>query len=336
MKKLLLLLLVSVICFPVYAVYTWVPNHPLAEKQQYIRVMADSVVYEDYNGKNEYVGGGYEVINRSADELTEIVRVHYGLIFNYIYTYLEDGRLVSWKQLEEIYGQGQYVRAEVIYEYDIKGRLIMAYVLDDNNILPDTLESDRTIYMDDLTQYTDSGYIHTTIKVKRSQYNGVIKEKRDTIVKEYVFDDQERLIREGTQTYTYFNDGSVMMTDNQNPDPVYLSKKTEYYNNADGYYLGSKTYIWKNNMWNLHESDKVIYYYDNPQSNVSISESSQNAYGIEGAIIVNAEEDELVCIYTLNGQLMKKAIAQPDLSIPMPKGVYVVTIRGKAYKVIVR
>lgn len=336
MKKLLFSLLVSVICFPVYAVYTWAPNHPLAEKQQYIRVMADSVVYEDYNGKNEYVGGGYEVINRSSDELTEIVRVYYGLISIYIYTYSEDNRLLSWKDAMYDMESNLIILSEAIYEYDQKGRLITTYSVDYTIAEPDTLVSGKYIYMDDLTQYTDSGYIHTKVEINIIRNSQEVKEKRDTIVTEYVFDDQERLIREGTRAYTYFNDGSVMMTVNQNPDPVYLSRKTEYYNNADGYNLGSKTYIWKNNMWNLHESDKVTYYFDNPQSNVSLSESSLKVYGIDGAIIVNAEEDVPVCIYTLNGQMMKKAIAQPDASIPMPKGVYVVTLKGRTYKVFVK
>lgn len=339
MKKLFFLLFVSVIGCPVYAAYAyiWAPNHPLAEKQQYIRVLADSIVYKDYDGKNEYVGGGYEVIKRSADGLTETVRVYYGLISDHIYTYSEDGRYISWKELEDIYGQGKYVRAEVLYEYDIKGRLIATYTVDNTIAEPDTLESERCIYLDDLAQYTDSGYIHATVKISIDRYNGEVKEKGDTIVTEYVFDDQKRLIRAGIRTYTYFDDGSVMMTVNQKPYPVYLDRKTEYYNNADGYFIGSKTYVWRNSMWNSYESGEVSYFYnDEPQSSVSVSEPLQKVYGIEGAIVVTAENDVPVCVYTLSGQLIKKVIAQPHESIPMPKGLYVVIMKGRPYKVLVK
>lgn len=337
MNKLLLLLFISMICIPVYAVYTytWAPNHPLAEKQQYVRILADSITYKDYNEKNESVSGGYEVIKRSADGLTETTYLGYGLSSDHIYVYSEDGQLLSWKQLH-YYENNQFYQDEALYKYDTKGRLIATYSIY-HITESDTLENERYIYLDDLTQYTDSGYIHTTVSIKTIRNNNKPEEKRDTIVTEYVFDNQKRLIRAGKNTYTYFDDGSVMMAVYSISDLQPFNQKTVYINDENGYCQGFKRYILKNNIWHLNESHEITYYYKNdPQSNASIAKNSQNVYGVEGGIVATTEMDIPVRIYTLNGQLIKRTIANPNQLIPVLKGVYIVIIDKQAYKVVVK
>jgi len=316
--------------------YLFSPAHPLQEQQVYIRENADEVFYVDYNVVGKEIPSdvsGYR-IRRSEDGQTSVVEYLSGVIFVSEYTYSTDNKLRV-----EIMNPQLPVSGYIYYTYDQKGRVetIMSYASPDYQ---NKVEEVLHIYLDDQTIYTDSGYIHTMIRERQSLYGGIegsdnIVIKKDTFVTEYVFDKQNRLTREGNHRYTYLESGGIMRTS------IYTNEKDrkyESYYDKEGQIRKSVYYIWENDKWEILKYT-IISHYKNGQplaTMLVMSDEQLLVYGNRGSIMLTAETEQPVRIYTFNGQLVKQINAVPDQLIPLPRGVYIVVVGSQSCKVVVK
>jgi len=57
-------------------------------------------------------------------------------------------------------------------------------------------------------------------------------------------------------------------------------------------------------------------------------------WGANGTLYVNAATPGTIAVYSVTGQLYKKEVISGSYSLSMPKGLYIVQLNGKAYKVV--
>ena len=57
-------------------------------------------------------------------------------------------------------------------------------------------------------------------------------------------------------------------------------------------------------------------------------------YANNGMLYVKAAQAELLSVYTVTGQLAKKVTVSGEATFSLPKGIYIVTLANKAYKVV--
>lgn len=291
------------------------PPHPLIEKQEYIRGSADSIAWVNIKKDGTEILSQYELIKKSSTGLIDTISYYTQTPSTITVEYAEDNKPVSSRS----------ERFDLLkYTYDEKGRITTK---------PITQSTIYTyLYLDDQTQYTDSGYFHTMITDGIPYADG--STGRDTITTEYVFDDQNRLIRAGDTRYSYLENGDVTAE-------VYKSmsgKQVSYYN-RNGlylqyfYYSGSPEY-----GWSLSGHEKYEYYTKGSPVSTEpvIVDHIPVVYGVEGAIQLKADMEHTVCVYTLNGQRIRKIRMQPDQTESLPQGIYIITTESNSHKVMVR
>ena len=57
-------------------------------------------------------------------------------------------------------------------------------------------------------------------------------------------------------------------------------------------------------------------------------------WGANGTLYVNAATPGAISVYSVTGQLYKKEVVSGSYSLSMPKGLYIIQLNGKAYKVV--
>jgi len=341
-SKLLLLMIKAVVVLTVNGQvfrpagrYIFSPAHPLEMQQVYIREDAFEKVFEKYNAIGEELphdaASSYKVI-RSEDGLTDIIYYSGGVVTTSTCIYDISHKLISEKV---DYGLPYYI----YYIYDQKGRVKSTTYCLESELQGRTSEYIHT-YLDDQTVYTDSGYVFTMIEEERRwpkplENPDSIIIKKDTLVTEYVFDTQNRLIRAGNERYAYLESGEIICTN------IYDSEKNTKYEssyNKNGLRQKTNRYLLRNGVWELEDIEKVFYYKDGvPVSTELVTENILPVvYGTRGGVILTAETEQPVRIYIFNGQLIKQVNAVPDQLIPLPRGVYIVVVGSQSCKVVVR
>lgn len=299
------------------------PSHPLIEKQEYIRGNADSIVWINMKEDGTETLDSYELIKRSVDGWIDTISYFTQTAPNFVQNtsvmiveYATDNKPVSfWNERSGL----------LEYTYDEKGRITT------NPRTKNTIYTYR--YLDDQILYTDSGYFHTTITSGIPYADG--STGSDTITTEYVFDDQNRLIRVGDTHYSYLENGDVMAT------IFYKSpsgKQVSHYN-KNGLYLHYFSYSGSPEYgWTLLGHQRFEYYTKGSPVSTEpvIVDHMPVVYGIEGAVRLKADTEQIVCIYTVNGQRIRKIKMQPGQTEPLPPGLYIITTESHSHKVLVR
>jgi len=340
----LLLLLISCITFitvngqnfrPNVGIYLFYPAHPLMDQQIYVREEADRIVYQHYNVSGEEVScnfSGY-MIERSEDGLIERVETQSCIIITDEYTYATNHKLL--RVAFNLYLLPYYL----YYSYDERGRVKVAATYNDENKQELSAETLFT-YQDDQTIYTDSGYIHTII-IESRKYPEIltgnpdnIAVKKDTLVTEYVFDTQNRLIRAGEEYYSYQENGGIIHTFYNGAK----DEKTENYYDKEGFLRKSTDCIRSQDEWNILKYTLISHYKNGIPLLIDplVTNMQSIAYGTKGGVILTTETGQLLRIYTFNGQLVKQVNAVPDQLIPLPRGAYIVVVGSRSCKVVVK
>lgn len=336
-KNFLLIVIIGIFfSFSLHAQYAEVPYNLETEftgqfsEKRFTK--GDTIYINTYDiGGKEIPGRSSQIeYRRSADGLIDTVFHLSGAGWIDMQIYSPDGRLITYKNLHRAAIPNNYTLIpydEENYSYTADGRIesivYQSYMSDlssviyydySRHLITKTYKREDKEGLEELTriEYTDSGYVATKYAVDIVEKDTTYQLKR-TI--EYIFDSEGRLIRKIHDckiNYSYKNQG-------------YYCNGTTYIFNEDGFIQeikGTET------TW-----FKYIYYGDNPQSAILISNDSQPVYGMDGFIVVTTECKAPVCIYDINGQLVKKATVFANEPIPMAKGIYIVTVNNCSYKV---
>jgi len=281
------------------------PFHPVNPQIGQPRILVDTVFAKCTWGENFSETSAF--IERSKDGLRDTFYYthHYTnpLTEIIVHEYDADNRLISIKS-KILPAASFYVLIE--YEYDSSGRLTRLAEWS----LPGVFES----YDYSTIVYTDSSYILNDI--------------------EYVFDAEDRLIRAGEITYSYFENGY-----SENLGPY---AKTIYYFLENGYLSKKIFYKLFEEEWIQHTVWETAYRYkadnpNNPNSNATIKNTLRKVYGIDGAVMIYSGKPETVRIYAVSGLIVRNIQTSPgNQSISLSKGFYIVKMGDQAYKVMVR
>lgn len=319
------------------------------------------------NGKGEITNSAHIEYKRSKDGLRDTVFTGSGASRIDEYIYSEENRLVGWKELffdiennNELVDFGCFTE----YIYDQEGRIdsINSVNSDDykktGSIIYNYTEHTITDYSftgkngSEIVnlihiEYTDSGYI-----CRDTTYHTVVIDGRDTSYiehrqDEYIFDFVEgenrlKRIRGIIDNGNYKREYDSYISYQENGYTVFYGnhlKEEYFFDEKEDVILILYSRRTENGEWELIERTECFYEYNNdPQSNTSpaIENQSQPVYGIEGGMMITAEANSPVCIYTISGQLVKKMKVQPNQPLPISKGIYIVTMNNQSYKVRVR
>jgi len=293
---------------------------------------ADIIAWQPYDldgnllkNRFEHFGGRQERIH-SENGLQDTVFHKSGIIRTYAYDYFTDGKIKSRKHIN-YYTPG--VHYEHHYEYDTKNRLTLHnYMSYNREIITKYDYKENTITQTEKNMQTNK----TTVTITFISFigNGYIAETNGEKV-EYLFDENKRPVKAGNILYEYF-DGGYRKIDYSNT----TAPRTDYYYNQNGYLSQTIEYIMSGDDW-VHDATYIYTYTggDFTTSLVNI-EKSHHVYGGKGTLVVETEKPLLVCIYLLNGKLIKKEkISSPHNMLPLPSGIYIVIIGNETYKVII-
>lgn len=196
---------------------------------------------------------------------------------------------------------------------------------DNNNWRPQT----KTIIT-----YTDEGFIS-------DRYSYLLEDKFEdepswTLI--YRFDSEGRL-----KEYEYENgdlrvfeyiEGDYSKIDYHGYSRKPYSKEDHLFNETDNI-LKYSLYFWSNEKWSLNYTDEYTYY-NAPTSNIEITESTK-VYGSEGHVIIESDIPTTVFVYSVSGSLIKQISVGTGINqIPMTSGIYIVSVKDKSYKVLVK
>ena len=334
------------------------------------------VEFLDVDGDFEEANGGYTLIKSSADGLidtlkpfSEIYPTGMGRRY-YVKKYSDEGKLVYSSSVME-YPSMTY-KEEKEYLYDAEGRILEIattknYDEDAAVMVYDTVKYDyefkpylstvtlkyNTIYTKEdsiLVFYFDDDALIATI-----EHLGTVNE----VNKEYLFDNQNRLIKVTTHFYSSPQilaeefDGSVhkkpIITEYKYSNNGYVEyedgiKKSEYKFQDDGYCTEiiqySDIFIEINPPVQVIKSiEKFSYFKDGEVivDNGFFEKAAPKVYGVQGGIVVSTEKSLPVSIYSFSGSLVKQERASAGTNtIPLAKGLYIVVIGNMSYKILVK
>jgi len=324
--------LLSLVIFFLCTHYTFAqnpfPETPFNKEFAGVRVFADIRTAKAYDSKGnlkEHNGTVLTQFKHSENGLTDTITTYSCLIAETIATYSEDGKLVFRKD-DDMF--------ETDFSYDSEGRIQSKYT---------TIYGYRGIdeKFIDGTETTDFDYVQNTIHFKGYREGKLYKEsltyiqytdngyitKTNGVQTEYVFDSQQRLIRNGDIIYDYFENGYTETT---------KSRKSEYYFLENGYWSKYVEYILKDGNW--EHTETVNFTYDDlPDSNQEIKTNSYKVSTRKGGIVIETEAPAQIAIYSINGQLINmKRISAGKEVFNISKGLYIVNIGRESHKIIVK
>lgn len=271
-------------------------------------------------------GGSTTHIHHSADGLADTLFSGGCVRILQVLTYSSDNRLKTW----ELFSLGRFTD----FEYDEQGRIasitaggsrftpleedaeITRFDYVENTITVESIVDGVSSYTVTQIHYTDSGYIAE-------------KEGGHT---EYVFDEQDRLIRAGDNIFYHYTDSSYFKTEGED--------RWEYVFKAEQGYL-SAIYGYKHvgEEWILTGSSQLSYTFPSspPSGNQALSDEGK-IYGIEGALVVELSKKATVAVYSLSGALVKTQPVEGGESacIHLQRGIYVIRTAYGSYKAFVK
>lgn len=329
----------------------------------YYRAFAEhsSVGLPDNAGDFTEADGGYTLIKRSSDGLTDTLkRILYphpeGVDITYIKKYSDEGKLVYSSSIIDY--SIMLDKEEKEYLYDAEGRISEITTTKNNDgaatvMVYDTVKFDYEfkMYMPLLecnlitysgytkndsmfVSYSDSGYL----TLQEFAASDTIAYRIDSV--KYVFDSQGRLVKrvQSHETVEY------KYTDNGYEEYENGIKKTEYKFQNDGYCTDIIQYepldaAVFSPIYSIKSMEKISYFKNGEVivDNESFEHVAPKTYGIQGGIVVNTEKSLPINIYSFSGSLIKQeSVSAGNNIIPLSKGMYIVVIGQMSYKVFVR
>jgi len=280
------------------------PSHPIKPLIGQPRILADTI-FVKYTSDDINYEITSAIIKRSKDGLRDTF--YYSLPYTVyrveVYKYDLNNRL---SELRSTFFGTWHVIQE--YEYDSSGRLTRLAEWS----VPGIFEN----YDYSTIVYSDSSYTLNQV--------------------EYVFNSEEYLIRAGGITYSYFENGY---------EEILGSHEKRTYHFLENGYLSKRTFyqrVQEEGEWLKKESWETDYRYKddnphNPTGNIVFKTTSLNVYGTDGAAVILSDNPVKVRIFSIIGTLVRDIqTASSCQSIHLPKGIYLVMIEGKTYKIMVR
>jgi len=245
---------------------------------------------------------------------------------------------------------------EQFYKYDDEGRLIqLTYYRGIKN--PDGSKKEENLESDSYFDYskiqmTENGYIFNDFKLEylldaSGRVTQIkILENEDKYVeyidgKKYRYDD----------TYYTYTDSSCTsfgyyhVADDMHGLPDRWLKSEYIFNEKGDLKMRTSSASLDGVNWaivNKYEYDyrylnKTSSAYNQTGNELLEKESHTQAYGIDDAIMIIAENDATARVYSMHGQLVKQQkVSSGKNSIRVPKGFYIVNVEGTSFKVFVR
>ena len=316
------------------------------------RFKGDSIVVEEFDGAGNSEGKSTLVYKHSEDGLRDTIYTHSGLMRTQVYIHSKEGRLLSIVNLvpnRTVIDQLAF-RAEGVqinYDYGADGRIRSISTLQNpGEVLVDRKTFDHANNQIVLRNeksgketinkilYTDSGYL----EIVPSHYPLM---DYDTMV--YVFDKENRLIRltspsldmttgriNVTQHYIYTDSGYISITD---------SVKEVHVFSKDGSKEEVLEYSYAKGDWQLrHREERLIYVGSHHDSGtVPMALNNTKVYSGEKEIVIETLQVAKVEIWSFSGRLIaRQRIAAGISRIPLSRGLYIISVNGQGYKVIIQ
>ena len=285
--------------------------------------------------------------------------------------YNENDRLISYSgNLKYPYMYSHY---EYNYEYDEEGRIqqiaLTNYQDEDAHVITyDTTKYDytfkhlwdsETILVNTIYENNDSTFVYYTDNGYEIIYNAYGDGHYETVT--YKFDDKGRMseyiinyvtpMPTSSNPSTYVDYPTVMnpikreykYTDSGYKVYINSVLYEEYKFQDDGYLVEYLKYIVPiystNPEYNeLVSIDRYSYFKDGEVivSNDNITEKAPSVIGIQGAVIINTDKVVDVSVYTFSGNMIKQVrTSVGEISIPLSKGLYIITANSISYKILV-
>lgn len=337
MKTYLLLISLIIGSYVNAQIPAWWPTHPLDTRiGDKPIIQPDTIVNKSTNYRlgevfymweiteiHSYGDNGYIDSTKVCYMDTTENNIPYISTYSNISTYSkENNKLISIKTYRS--DDFSSLSSQTLYEYDSVGRYAKTNHITYNENQHITLNS-ITLHDYSNVIYTDSGYI----------FNGVT----------YSFDENNRLIKEVSgrdtayiyiTTYNYHNDNHGYDIERETNSWCFVGdRKVEHRFDENGLLLKSTGYGFSPDPDNLAEYSYSFRSKD-PTNNSFVSVPA-NIYGVTGGLMISSNQPEQVFIYSLSGQLIKKAYVQgSNQQIPLAKGIYIVKSNSKTTKVIVK
>ncbi|MDL2306107.1 DUF6383 domain-containing protein [Bacteroides sp. OttesenSCG-928-D19] len=315
----------------------------------------------------------YILVKTSVDGLTDTLcyyDVYYGdEPYKLVRKYANDEKLVY--SSSTVYYSDYQDKIENEYVYDEMGRILEIRTTKNHDggatvMVYDTIKYDYTF-----KPYGSSVTLkHNTIYTPKDTllvfhfdrlYETIEFVEIAHISKQYLFDEQNRLIKFTTDypcpTETGASDDgesackeSVIIdykyTDNGYEEYVNDVKIAEYRFQSDGYCTEYRCYNYLDETtrpgadsprWVLASIEKYSYYKDGEiivKNDDVVKGNAPKVYGGQGSVVVGAENPAWIRIYSFSGSLVKQQqVSAGNHTIPLPKGLYVVTIGQMSYKI---
>jgi hypothetical protein len=285
--------------------------------------------------------------------------------------YDENDRLISYSgDLKYTYMNSRY---EYDYEYDEEGRIqqIALTSYQDGNatvITYDTTKYDytfkplwtsETVFVNTIYENNDSTFIYYTDNGYEIIYNAYGDGHYETVT--FNFDDNGRMSEYIINRVIPMPTSSNPSTYVDYPTPMNPSKMEYKYTDSgykayingalyeeykfqdDGYLVEYLQYMTPQHISDpkyseLVSIDKYSYFKDGEVivSNDNVAEKAPSVVGMQGAAVVNAGKAVDVSVYTFAGSMVKQVrTSVGETSIPLSKGLYIITIGSISYKILI-
>jgi len=304
------------VCFAQY--YYPEPETPFTGEFSKKRVLADTIIIstKEYNvEENVIVDPVFDIIIKHHENgLTDSIKIQSGSAYFEIRNYSSSGQLTS------ILGGDYESTPDIFYTYTTDNRIES---IECDNIRAETrrydyekniiIRNENRIYRDTLfIEYTETGY---TVKEKKKETS-------------YILDEMGRVIQAGNISYQYIKDGYIMV----NGDT-----KEVYELNEDGFLIKRSTYKLEEQKWIIKEIMDVSYKNTIPNSVITYEPESVSIHAIRNGIKIKDGQNNVATIYSIQGKIVYSDIIKSSYEkIYLQSGVYIVSIKGKSHKVMVK
>ncbi|MDR2921243.1 MAG: T9SS type A sorting domain-containing protein [Tannerella sp.] len=327
------------------------PSHPLKPVFGLPRILADTVHIKTYvlTGHSSPPPPSWTNVYtfHENNRIDTICNVTGGQILKYS----DKGQLLSKSRYAPGYvsvNTGEYVAPwevlDVEFEYGEDGRMLKTtqYGFDGDSSYVDS------VYTYNYTM-TDSGYIvHNQAECILDDQGRVthIKGLDDSKKVEYVYDEEGRQFRVGETYYFYFENGFRSLIYSHRGQSVLGApdawSRIDYFFQENGYLKEKIDYLKDEGEteWRVYNHDEWFYYYkdDNPLANITIEEQpGGTVYATAGAVMIGTEAATTVSVYSFSGQLVtQQRISAGTNRIALSKGLYIIVVNDKGYKIVVK
>jgi len=309
----------------------------------------------------------YTLIKKSSDGLTDSLKT-YTIENSYLFQYTECIKKYSAERFLTYSLNTNHTTiidsTQNKYEYDKEGRISGILKINSNGR---TIISDTTVFNYNLKQFTPEIQYSTIYKnsdsimvfyndsgfVTIQKFPGVLSIPPHIVTAQYIFDSQGRMIKGIGKTEVLPEAprslASSLIVEYKYTDNGYVEyengfKKREYKFQSDGYCTDFIEYERTDQsayppVYKIVSIEKFSYFKNGEVivDNESFENVAPKVYGVQGGVVVNTEKSLPVSIYSLSGSIVKQEkVFKGNVTIPLPKGLYIVVIGNMSYKVLIR